>query len=136
MNAQPEHFEAIRQFILVAVASGALEETGSIGAKSLFNLISTFISLLRRKDPDTATAIEEFAQNSQLREQHLQSDYLNTLINQVASASKNDLELQDLLQKIAIDIKEHPSIVINSGKLAEKIGVNIQGGYNPIKLEF
>lgn len=115
--------------IAVLVATKAFEKTGEKLSESTWNLVSKFLSSLRRKDPSTATAIEKVAQQPTLAEQQPADFGTAVLIEKVEEAAKDDLEVRQNVQAIADALQSQPGTIVNMTKLAEQIGVLVQGGY-------
>ena len=115
--------------IAVLIATKAFEKTGEKLSESTWNLVSKFLSSLKRKDPATATAIEKVAQQPELAEQQPDDFDIAVLISNVEEAAKDDLEVRRDVQAIADAIQSQPGTLVNMTKLAEKIGVLVQGGY-------
>ncbi len=86
------------------------------------------IQLLKRKSPDTGSAIEIAAQNPELIKQQPEDYGEAVLIEKVDSAAKSDAEIATAVQALADAVKSQPSTVQNLTKLAEKIGLVVQGG--------
>lgn len=119
--------------IAVLIATKAFEKTGEKLSESTWNLVSKFLNSLKRKSPITAMAIERVAQQPELAEQQPDDYGIAVLINKVEEAAKEDLEVQYDLQAIADAIQAKPGTIANMTKLAEKIGVLVQGGYADFK---
>ncbi|MBW4513112.1 MAG: hypothetical protein KME64_42530 [Scytonematopsis contorta HA4267-MV1] len=115
--------------IAVLVATKAFEKTGEKLSESTWNLVSKFLSSLRRKDPSTATAIEKVAQQPTLAEQQPADFGTAVLIEKVEEAAKDDLEVRQNVQAIADALQSQPGTIVNMTKLAEQIGVLVIGGY-------
>lgn len=115
--------------IAVLVATKAFEKTGEKLSESTWNLVSKFLTSLKRKDPSTATAIERVAQQPTLAEQQPADFGTAVLIGKVEEAAKDDQEVRQDVQAIADALRSQPGTIINMTKLAEKIGVIVQGGY-------
>lgn len=118
--------------IATLIATKAFEKTGEKVSESVWNLISRFLSALKQKDPETATAIEQVAMQPGLAEQQPEIYGSSVLTSKVEAVTQEDLALQQAAQAVAEAIKAQPTTLQNITKLAEKIGINIQGGYNPI----
>lgn len=115
--------------IAVLVATKAFEKTGEKLSESTWNLVSKFLGSLKRKDPATATAIEKVAQQPELADQQPDDFGTAVLIDKVQEAAIDDLEVRQDVQAIADAIQSQPGTLVNMTKLAEKIGVLVQGGY-------
>lgn len=118
--------------IATLIATKAFEKTGEKLSESIWQLVSHFLTSLRRKDPETANAIEQVAQYPELAEQQPANYGAAALVSRVEAVVQREPDVQQAAQVIADAIQAQPSVVQNVTKLAEKIGINIQGGYNPI----
>lgn len=119
--------------ITVMIATKAFEKTGEKLSESTWNLVGRFLNSLKRKSPTTATAIERVARQPELAEEQPDNYGIAVLISKVEEAAKDDLEIQQDIQAIANAIQAKPETVANMTKLAEKIGVLVQGGYADFK---
>jgi hypothetical protein len=119
--------------IAVMIATKAFEKTGEKLSESTWNLVGRFLNSLKRKSPTTATAIERVARQPELAEEQPDNYGIAVLISKVEEAAKDDLEIQQDIQAIANAIQAKPGTVVNMTKLAEKIGVSVQGGYADFK---
>jgi hypothetical protein len=113
--------------IAVLVTTKALEKTGEKLGDSTWKLVSQFLASLRRKDPNTATAIEKVSQQPNLAEQQPEHFGTAVLIQKVEDLARNDSEIQEATQAIANALQNQPGAVVNLAKVAEKIGVLNQG---------
>lgn len=105
------------------VVTKAFEKTGEILGEKALEKGGELLVLLRRKKPDTANAIEK-AQQQPL-------DYGQAYLEataKVEEAAKQDPEIAQAVENVAEAVKSQPATVQNFGKLAEKIGMVIQGG--------
>lgn len=84
--------------------------------------------LLKRKSPETATAIEQVAEKPELVEQEPVNYGTAVLVEKVEQAAQADPEVAVAVQELADAVKAQPSVVQNYAKLAEKIGLVVQGG--------
>jgi Tfp pilus assembly protein PilN len=114
--------------IAVLIATKAFEKTGEKLSESTWNLIGGFLTSLNRKDPTTANAIERVASQPTLADQQPEIFGASVLIEKVQEAASENLELQQAIQAIAEAFQSQPNAVVNMTKLAEKIGVVVQGG--------
>ncbi|MFB8792197.1 MAG: hypothetical protein U7123_25960 [Potamolinea sp.] len=115
--------------VAVLVATKAFEKTGEKLSESTWNLVSKFLSSLRRRDPATATAIEKVAQQPELAQQQPDDFGIAVLINKVEESVENDQEIAQAAQSIADALRSQLGTkVFNSTKLAEQIAVVVQGG--------
>jgi hypothetical protein len=109
--------------IATIVVTKAFEKTGEILGEKALEKGGELLVLLRRKKPDTASAIAK-AQQQPL-------DYGQVYLEataKVEEAAKQDPEIAQAVENVAEAVKSQPATVQNFGKLAEKIGMVIQGG--------
>jgi hypothetical protein len=107
----------------------AIEKTGEIfGEKVLVEKGGQLMQLLKRKSPDTASAIELVAQHPELVEQQPEDYGEAVLVEKVESAAKSDSEIAVAVQALADAVKSQPQTSQNITNIAEKIYGNIQGG--------
>ncbi len=88
---------------------------------------SKFLTALKRKDQNTAAAIEAVAQKPELAEQQPQVYGTSALISKVEQAAQTDAEVQRAAQDIQMAVQAQPGAIVNLTQLAEKIGVVNQG---------
>ncbi|TVP66045.1 MAG: hypothetical protein EA342_12805, partial [Leptolyngbya sp. LCM1.Bin17] len=69
--------------IATLVATKAFEKTGEKLSDSVWNLVSGFLTALRKKDPATAQAIEQVAQQPTLADQQPATHGTATLVTTV-----------------------------------------------------
>ncbi|MEO0840002.1 MAG: hypothetical protein AAF063_14015 [Cyanobacteria bacterium J06643_5] len=112
--------------IAVLVITKALEKAGEQLGNKVIEEGNKLLSLLKRKKPDTAASVEKVAQQTELAEQQSQ-DY-NELIKKLEDAASEDSEIAAAIQAVAEAVKSQPSTINNYAKLAEKIGIVVQGG--------
>lgn len=114
--------------IAVLVATKAFEKTGEKLSESTWNLVSKFLTSLRHKDPATATAIETVSQEPTLADRQPDEFGISALVDRVEKAAVEDFNIQQSIQAIADEVRSEPRAIVNMTKLAEKIGVTVQGG--------
>ena len=114
------------------------EKTGEKLGEKVFTESEKFLGALKTKSPETVTAIEKAP------EQPL--DYGQAVI-EVQALAERDLEIAEAIQALALAVEQEPNpkvtdiaqeiinalktqqpTVQNAGKLAEKIGLVVQGG--------
>ena len=124
--------------VATTVMKKAFEKTGEKLGEKVFGQSEKFLSSLRHKSPETASAIQK------VPEQPL--DFGQAVL-EVDALAKTDSELADIIQILAIaaeqdsnpklaemvqtiisTLKSQQPTVQNIGKLAEKIGLVVQGG--------
>ena len=113
--------------IATLVATKAFEKTGEKLTDSVWTLVSNFLTALRKKDPTTAAAIEQVAQQPALAEQQPATYGTATLVKTVETLAAQDPELQAAAQGIQTAVQAQPGAIVNMTQLAEKIGVVNQG---------
>ncbi|MEH2292545.1 hypothetical protein [Nostoc sp.] len=107
--------------IATLVVTKAFEKTGEILGTKALEQGGKLLSLLKRKEPITASGIE-LAQTQPL-------DYGQaSLVEQVEQAAKKDPEIAQAVEALADTVKSQASLIQNFSKLAEKIGIVVQGG--------
>ncbi|MEH2407598.1 hypothetical protein [Nostoc sp.] len=107
--------------IATLVITKAFEKTGEILGTKASEQGGKLLLLLKRKEPKTASAIE-LAQTQPL-------DYGQaSLVEQVEQAAKKDPEIAQAVEALADTVKSQASLIQNFSKLAEKIGIVVQGG--------
>lgn len=114
--------------IAVLVATKAFEKTGEKLSESTWNLVGKFLTFLKHKDPATATAIETVSQKPALADMQPDEFGISALVERVEKAAMEDLDIQQSIQAIADEVRSEPRAIVNMTKLAEKIGVAVQGG--------
>lgn len=118
--------------IVTLIATKAFEKTGEKLSEEVWKRVSQFLSALKRKDPQTASAIEQVAQQPVLAEQQPEHFSTAVLIDRVEAAIQADPEVQQMAEAVKEAATAQSSTVQNFNQLAEKIGFVIQGGHNPI----
>jgi hypothetical protein len=114
------------------ILTKAFEKSGEKLGEKVLAEGGKLLALLKRKAPDTATAIETVAQQPILAEQQPATYSPTALTQRMEAAAAADPEVKLALQAVADAANAQPSMVQNLTKLAEKIGINIQGGTNSI----
>lgn len=114
------------------------EKTGEKLGEKVFTESEKFLGALKKRSPETATAIEKAP------EQPL--DYGQAVL-EVQTLAERDFEIAEVIQALVLAAEEEPNAkltsitqeiinalrnqqptVQNAGKLAEKIGIVVQGG--------
>ncbi|MCC5667463.1 hypothetical protein LC653_27165 [Nostoc sp. CHAB 5784] len=99
--------------IATLVITKAFEKTGEILGEKALEQGGNLLSLLKRKEPTTATAIE-LAQAQPL-------DYGQaSLVEQVEEAAKKDPEIAQAVKDVADTVKSQPSIIQNFTNTVDK----------------
>jgi hypothetical protein len=87
-----------------------------------------FLSRLRQKAPILAEAIEKVSEYPALAEEQPDQYGIAVLINQVEDVAAQNLEIEQAAQLVTDALKSMPATISNTTKLAEKIGLIVQGG--------
>ncbi len=106
----------------------ALEKTGEKLGEEAFKQGSKLLQLLKRKSPETVSAIEKVVQNPELAEQRPEDYGVPVLVKKVEETAKADPEVAAALRDWANVVQSQGSTIQNFTKLAEKIGMVVQGG--------
>jgi len=117
--------------IATLVLTKAIEKGGEILGEKVLEKGGQLMQLLKRKSPDTASAIELAAQHPELVERQPEDYGQAVLVEKVESAAKSDSEIALAVQALADAVKSQPQTSQNITNMAEKIYGNIQGGFNP-----
>jgi hypothetical protein len=112
---------------LTLVATKATEKVGEQLGEGVIASTRNLLEVLRRKSPDTVKRLESQADNPDVIDAEI--------IKEVQRVAEAEPEVREALDTTAQEMQQQFGSVINQGKLAEKIGILIQGGYNPIKIE-
>ena len=112
--------------IATLVLTKAIEKTGETLGEKVMEKGGKLMQLLKRKSPDTASAIEVAAQHPELVEQQPEDYGEVILVEKVESAANSDSEIAAAVQALADAVKSQvPATTIENWK-----GINIKGG-NP-----
>ena len=112
---------------LTLIATTATEKVGENFGEGVIAATKNLLGILRQKSPDTVKRLESGADVPHVIDPEI--------IEEVQRVAEEDPEVQEALNATAQAIQQQFGGVINQGKLAEKIGFVIQGGYNPVKIE-
>jgi len=107
-------------FVLTLVATSATERVGESLGEGVITATKNLLRILRQKSPDTVKRLESGADVPHVAE----------IIKEVQQAAAADPEVREALNTTAQAMQQQFGGVINQGKLAEKIGVVVQGGNN------
>jgi len=124
--------------VAATVITKAFEKTGEKLGEKVFDQSEKFLTSLRHQSPETASAIQKAPQEP--------LDFGQAVL-EVDALAKTDSELADAIQILAATAEQDPNprlaemvqtiistlksqqpTVQNMGKLAEKIGLVVQGG--------
>lgn len=111
--------------IAVLVATKALGKTGEKLSETTFNLVGEFLRSLKRKDPNTAATIEKAAQQIELGQKKTIDYNMDSMIEKVVIASKNDLELKRDIDVLADSVKHLKQEIEGVAKMVLNKSVNI-----------
>ncbi|UNU22623.1 hypothetical protein [Microcoleus vaginatus] len=117
--------------IATLAVTKVIEKTSEIFTEKVVEEAGKLMQLLKRKSPDTASAIELAAQHPELVERQPEDYGQAVLVEKVESAAKSDSEIALAVQALADAVKSQPQTSQNITNMAEKIYGNIQGGFNP-----
>ncbi len=120
--------------IVTLIATKVFEKTGEKVSEGVWNQVGKFLTSLKRKDSQTATAIEQVSQRPELSEQQPEKFSTAVLVERVEAAIQGDPEVKQLAEAVKAAMLAQLSTIQNSTQLAEKIGVLVQGGYAPITI--
>ncbi len=123
-----EPVELTAAAIATLVLTKAIEKSGEKLGEAVLERGGQLLSLFKRKSPNTATAIEKVAENPELATQQPLDYGEAVLIEKVEKAAQSDAEIAATVQALANTVKSQPSTIQNFTKLAEKIGLLVQGG--------
>ena len=116
---------------LTLIATKATEKVGENLGEDVIIATKNLLGTLRQKSPETVRRLKSGADAPRIIDAGI--------IEEVRRAAEADPEVQEALNATAQAMQQQFGGVINQDKLAEKIGLVIQGGYNPVnigKLEF
>jgi hypothetical protein len=110
--------------IATLVLTKAIEKAGETLGEKVMEKGGKLMQLLKRKSPDTASAIEVAAQHPELVEQQPEDYGEAVLVEKVESAANSDSEIAAAVQALADTVKSQvPATTIENWK-----GINIKGG--------
>ncbi|WP_088241949.1 hypothetical protein [Calothrix rhizosoleniae] len=127
-----EPVELTAAAIATLVLTKAIEKSGEKLGESVLERGGKLLSLLKRKSPNTATAIEKVVKNPELATQQPLDYGEAVLVEKVEKAAQSDTEIAAMVQALANTFKSQPSTIQNFTKLAEKIANLYQA---PVKIE-
>jgi hypothetical protein len=124
--------------IAATVMTKALEKTGEKLGEKVFDQSEKFLDSLKLRSPSTASAIQKASEEpldyglAVLEIEALaktDNELANTIqvLAEVAEEDPNP-KLTEIVQEIVNSIKSQQPTTQNMGKLAEKIGIVVQGG--------
>ncbi|OUC14951.1 MAG: hypothetical protein B0A82_09520 [Alkalinema sp. CACIAM 70d] len=111
---------------LTLIATKATEKVGEKIGEGAIASGKRLLEVLRRKSPDTVKRLEA-AKNPEVIDAEI--------IEEVKQVAASDPEVQAAVDATAQAMQQQLGTVVNQTQLAEKIGILIQGGYNPITID-
>ena len=124
--------------VAATMMTKAFEKTGEKLGEKVFDQSEKFLTSLRIKSPETASAIQKVPQEpldfgqAVLKVDALaktDSELAKTIQVLAATVEQDpNLKLAKIVQEIITTLKSQQPTVQNMGKLAEKIGLVVQGG--------
>lgn len=121
--------------VATLILNKAFEKTGEKLGEAVSQQISRLWQLIRRKPLPKTAAIEQADQPVDFGQAVLEVETvaatdseLTQTLNDLATIVKADPALLKKLQNTAEAIEAEPTIIQNNAKLAEKIGMVVQGG--------
>jgi hypothetical protein len=124
--------------VAATVMTKAFEKTGEKLGEKVFDRSEKFLASLMRKSPETASAIQKMPQEPlDFGQAVLEVDALAKTDTELASAIQvlattaeqdPNPRLAEMVQVIISTLRSQQPTVQNMGKLAEKIGLVVQGG--------
>lgn len=111
---------------LTLIATKATEKVGEKIGEGAIASGKRLLDVLRRKSPDTVKRLEA-AKNPEVIDAEI--------IEEVKQVAASDPEVQAAVDATAQAMQQQLGTVVNQTQLAEKIGILIQGGYNPITID-
>lgn len=113
--------------IATLIATKAFEKTGEQLSEKGWEIIGRFLKSLRRKDPQTATAIEKVAEQPALAEQEPENYSLGVLAAKIEEVAQIDPDVKAAVELLANAAHSEVPMTIENWK-----GINIKGGTNTV----
>jgi hypothetical protein len=117
------------------IVTKAFEKTGEKLGEVFTDRLGKFINLIRGKELPKTKAVETKAETADYEEAvkeleaATQSDTeLSEAVQVLAQTVEADPSLLEKVRNTAVLVKDEPNIIQNQTKLAEKIGLVVQGG--------
>ncbi len=120
--------------IATLILTKIFEKQGEKVGEAIWKKGEQLLALIRHREPETAAAIEAVAQQPELAASQPANFGEATLIARVEQLAAAHPEVKAAVEEVAAAANAQPGLVQNFSKLAEQIGINIQGGYNPINI--
>jgi hypothetical protein len=112
---------------LTLIATKASEKKGENLGEDIIAATKSLLGILRQKTPATVRRLESEADAPHVIDAEI--------IEEVQRVAEADPEVQEALKATVQAMQQQFGDVTNQGKLAEKIGLVFQGGYNPVNIE-
>lgn len=107
---------------LTLIATKATEKVGETFGEGVIAASKNLLGILRQKSPDTVRRIESGADDPYVIDAEI--------VEEVQRVAEANPDVKEALNATAQAMQQQFGGVINQGKLAEKIGVVVQGGNN------
>jgi hypothetical protein len=107
--------------IATLVLTKAIEKAGETLGEKVMEKGGKLMQLLKRKSPDTASAIEVAAQHPELVEQQPEDYGEAVLVEKVESAANSDSEIAAAVQALADAVNSQPQSIQKITKIADKV---------------
>lgn len=113
--------------IATLVFTKAGEKVGEKLGEKVVEQTGKLMEVLKRKSPDTASAIEVVQKNPELA-QKVPSEYsVKVLAEKIETLAQQDSEIREALQGITNEVNAQPQSIQNITNIAEKIGLVAPG---------
>jgi len=109
--------------IATLIATKAFEKTGEQLSDKVWGLVGNFVTSLKRKDPQTAMAIEKVAAQPALAEQEPDNYSPTILAEKVEEVAMIDPDIKATMEVLANAARPEVPMTIENWK-----GINIKGG--------
>jgi hypothetical protein len=116
----------IATMVATLLATKAVEKVGEKLGEGAFTQGGKLVEVLKEKSPETVKRLEKANPEEVIDAE---------IVAEVKRIAASDPEVQAAVNATAQAIQQQFGGVINQTKLAEKIGILIQGGNNPITIE-
>jgi hypothetical protein len=119
------------------IVTKAFEKTGEKLGEVFTDRLGEFINLVKSKTLPQTQAVQEKSDSADFNaavqelETATQTDSeLSTAVLELSQVVESDPKLLEKVRNTAVLVKNQPNLIQNQTKLAEKIGVVVQGGNN------
>jgi len=117
------------------IATKAFEKSGERLGEAFMNQMEAFVKLIKSKALPKTQAVETSASHASYSEAVAELEVarqadleLEQAVYKITSTVESDPILLEKIHNTAIQIEKQPSLIQNQTKLAEKIGLVVQGG--------